>query len=68
MKFLNNFVDIKSNRSRTNSTSGVGETDFVMLQSSPIGYWQPISISVHGNAESLSDHSSHGNSQPPSPG
>ncbi|XP_060527661.1 kinase D-interacting substrate of 220 kDa B isoform X3 [Cylas formicarius] len=53
-------------RSRTNSSSGVGEADFVLLQSSPVGHmhWQPVSLSV---AESLSDQSSRGSSQPPSP-
>ncbi|KAK4875156.1 hypothetical protein RN001_011578 [Aquatica leii] len=61
--------DAKSNRSRSQSTAGIEETDYVILQSSPIGYlhWQPISLSVHGNTESLSDHSSHGSSQPSSP-
>ncbi|KAF5273996.1 hypothetical protein FQA39_LY01111 [Lamprigera yunnana] len=61
--------DAKKYRSRSQSTTGIEETDYVILQSSPIGYlhWQPISISVHGNTESLSDHSSHGNSQPSSP-
>ncbi|KAB0794943.1 hypothetical protein PPYR_11782 [Photinus pyralis] len=61
--------DTKFVRSRSQSTAGVEETDYVMLQSSPIGFmhWQPVSISVHGNTESLSDHSSHGNSQPSSP-
>ncbi|XP_072386697.1 uncharacterized protein Arms isoform X3 [Diabrotica undecimpunctata] len=56
-------------RSRTNSTSGIGETDFILLQSSPVGHmhWQPISIGVAGNSESLSDHSSRCSSQPPSP-
>ncbi|XP_056641807.1 kinase D-interacting substrate of 220 kDa B isoform X1 [Diorhabda sublineata] len=56
-------------RSRTNSTSGMGETDFILLQSSPVGHmhWHPISISVAGNSESLSDHSSRCSSQPPSP-
>ncbi|XP_063923502.1 kinase D-interacting substrate of 220 kDa B isoform X3 [Zophobas morio] len=56
-------------RSRTNSSSGVGETEFVLLQSSPIGHmhWQPISISVGGTSESLSEHSSRCSSQLPSP-
>lgn len=58
-------------RSRTNSACGLIETDFVLLQSSPIGpnntHWQPISISIGGNSESLSDHSSRCSSQPPSP-
>ncbi|XP_015838726.1 kinase D-interacting substrate of 220 kDa B isoform X2 [Tribolium castaneum] len=56
-------------RSRTNSSSGVGETEFVLLQSSPIGHmhWQPISISIGGNSESLSEHSSRCSSQLPSP-
>ncbi|CAG9821942.1 unnamed protein product [Phaedon cochleariae] len=56
-------------RSRTNSSSGaVGETDFVLLQSSPVGHmhWQPVSIGV-GHSESLSDQSSRCSSQPPSP-
>ncbi|KAF5290012.1 hypothetical protein FQR65_LT11678 [Abscondita terminalis] len=61
--------DAKISRSRSQSTAGIEETDYVILQSSPIGYlhWQPIGLSVHGNTESLSDHSSHGNSQPSSP-
>lgn len=56
-------------RSRTNSSSGIGETDFVLLQSSPVGHmhWQPVSISIGGYSESLSEHSSRCNSQPPSP-
>ncbi|CAH1185599.1 unnamed protein product [Phyllotreta striolata] len=58
-------------RSRTNSSSGIGETDFVLLQSSPVGHmhWQPVSISIAGNSESLSlsDQSSRCSSQPPSP-
>ncbi|XP_018570623.1 kinase D-interacting substrate of 220 kDa B isoform X3 [Anoplophora glabripennis] len=56
-------------RSRTNSSCGIGETDFVLLQSSPIGHmhWQPVSISIAGYSESLSDHSSRCSSQPPSP-
>ncbi|KAJ8917768.1 hypothetical protein NQ315_010674 [Exocentrus adspersus] len=56
-------------RSRTNSSCGIGETDFVLLQSSPIGHmhWQPVTISIAGNSESLSEHSSRCNSQPPSP-
>ncbi|KAK9732317.1 Ankyrin repeats (3 copies) [Popillia japonica] len=53
-----NIQDIITTRSRTNSTSGIGETDFVMLQASPVGSWQPVSISVQGNTESLSDQSS----------
>ncbi|XP_044755573.1 kinase D-interacting substrate of 220 kDa B isoform X5 [Coccinella septempunctata] len=53
-------------RSRTNSTSGYGETDFVMLQPSPIGHWQPVSICIQGNSESLSE-SSRCSSQLPSP-
>ncbi|XP_076265241.1 ankyrin repeat-rich membrane spanning isoform X2 [Rhynchophorus ferrugineus] len=56
-------------RSRTNSVAGMGETDFVLLQSSPVGHlhWQPVSISIAGFSESLSDHSSRCSSQPPSP-
>lgn len=56
-------------RSRTNSSSGIGETDFVLLQSSPVGHmhWQPVSISISGYSESVSDHSSRCSSQPPSP-
>ncbi|XP_045472917.1 kinase D-interacting substrate of 220 kDa B isoform X2 [Harmonia axyridis] len=53
-------------RSRTNSTSGIGYTDFVMLQPSPIGHWQPVSICIQGNSESLSE-SSRCSSQVPSP-
>nr|XP_023022551.1 kinase D-interacting substrate of 220 kDa-like [Leptinotarsa decemlineata] len=60
---------LRGYRSRTNSSSGIGETDFVLLQSSPIGHmhWQPVSIGVAGNSESLSDQSSRCSSQPPSP-
>ncbi|CAH1969300.1 unnamed protein product [Acanthoscelides obtectus] len=60
---------MRCTRSRTNSSSGIGETDFVLLQSSPVGHmhWQPVSISVAGNSESLSDHSSRCSSQQPSP-
>lgn len=63
-------VPPQGSRSRTNSSSGLGETDFVLLQSSPVGHmhWHPISISVQGTSESLSDHSSRCSSQPPSPG
>lgn len=59
----------RGNRSRTNSSSGLGETDFVLLQSSPVGHmhWQPVSISIAGYSESLSEHSSRCSSQPPSP-
>jgi hypothetical protein len=61
---------LRGYRSRTNSSSGVGETEFVLLQSSPIAHmhWQPVSISVGGNSESLSEHSSRCSSQLPSPG
>ncbi|XP_017768310.1 PREDICTED: kinase D-interacting substrate of 220 kDa isoform X3 [Nicrophorus vespilloides] len=47
-------------RSRTNSSCGIGETDFVLLQSSPIGAlnWQPVSISIQGNSENISEQSS----------
>ncbi|CAG9772825.1 unnamed protein product [Ceutorhynchus assimilis] len=59
----------RGHRSRTNSSSGIGETDFVLLQSSSVGHmhWQPVSISIAGYSESLSEHSSRCNSQPPSP-
>uniref|UniRef100_A0AAR5PQA6 KAP NTPase domain-containing protein n=1 Tax=Dendroctonus ponderosae TaxID=77166 RepID=A0AAR5PQA6_DENPD len=59
----------RGNRSRTNSSSGIGETDFVLLQSSPVGHmhWQPVGISIAGYSESLSGNSSRCNSQPPSP-
>ncbi|XP_066149832.1 kinase D-interacting substrate of 220 kDa B [Euwallacea fornicatus] len=59
----------RGTRSRTNSASGIGETDFVLLQSSPVGHmhWQPVGISVAGFSESLSDNSSRCSSQPPSP-
>lgn len=62
------FLSDYHHRSRTNSS--VGETEFVILQSSPIGHmhWQPVSISVGGNSESLSEHSSRSSSQLPSPG
>ncbi|KRT81831.1 hypothetical protein AMK59_5196 [Oryctes borbonicus] len=55
-----NMQDTRSTRSRTNSTSGIGETDFVILQASPVGslHWQPVGISIHGNTECLSDQSS----------
>ena len=58
-------------RSRANSSSGViGDTDFVILQSSPISnlHWQPISISVQGNTESISEQNSRCNSPLHSPG
>lgn len=60
----------QTSRSRTNSASGIGETDFVLLQSSPVSHmhWQPISISIQGTSESLSEHSSRCSSQLPSPG
>lgn len=62
------FADYETEfRSRSNSTSGFGETDFVMLQASPIGHWQPVSISIQGNSESLSE-SSRCSSLLPSPG
>ncbi|XP_030768252.1 kinase D-interacting substrate of 220 kDa B isoform X3 [Sitophilus oryzae] len=59
----------RGHRSRTNSTSGLGETDFVILQSSSSGHlhWQPVGISIAGYSESLSEQSSRGSSQPPSP-
>ncbi|KAI4462246.1 ankyrin repeat-containing [Holotrichia oblita] len=53
-----NSSNINTTRSRTNSTSGIGETDFVILQASPVGTWQPVGISVQGNTECLSDQSS----------
>ncbi|XP_049824208.1 kinase D-interacting substrate of 220 kDa B isoform X3 [Aethina tumida] len=61
----------RGTRSRTNSSSGlVGDTDFVLLQSSPVGHmhWHPVSISIGGHRHSptASDHSSC-SSQPPSP-
>ncbi|CAH1112571.1 unnamed protein product [Psylliodes chrysocephalus] len=56
-------------RSRTNSSSGIGETDFVFLQSSPVGHmhWQPVSIGANSESLSMSDQSSRCSSQPPSP-
>ncbi|KAL1500913.1 hypothetical protein ABEB36_006332 [Hypothenemus hampei] len=52
------------------ASCALGETNFVLLQSSPVGHmhWQPVQISVSGCAENLSDNSSKCSiSQPPSP-
>ncbi|CAH0555432.1 unnamed protein product [Brassicogethes aeneus] len=62
---------VRAMRSRTNSACALGETDFVLLQSSPIGHmhWQPVGYSIGGQSGSLSDLSSRcsWSSQPPSP-
>nr|XP_022916026.1 kinase D-interacting substrate of 220 kDa isoform X5 [Onthophagus taurus] len=60
---------IKPPKSRQNSTSGVGEADFIILQPSPSGpiSWQPVGVSVQGNTENLSDTNSQSNSPQYSP-
>ncbi|XP_050303117.1 kinase D-interacting substrate of 220 kDa B isoform X3 [Anthonomus grandis grandis] len=55
-------------RTRKSSNSSVGETDFVLLQSSGHAHWHPVSICISGNTDTVSDISSKSsNSQEESP-